>query len=104
MMTRWHTTEQFDPAKFKARYSITDADFQWGALNGEFIVRWDVSLAQIPHDPIFDPPDPPPAYRTRAYYAARLADIILPTGTIAQKVELIAVLRKFIGDLPPDTV
>lgn len=78
--------EQFDGAKFKTRYSLTQKQFYAKSINNlnHVVLRDGVNLPDDP--PIFDPPDPPQNVR-RARAAANV-QAVTDSGVTIRAVAL----------------
>lgn len=96
--------EAFDPGKFKARYSLRDGDFEVVTMNGEIFVRISPAVAAVlPEGPIiFDAPDPLPPLKTTRIYAMELIEELAPNATAQKKAKILDILRRLVGELPPD--
>lgn len=75
---------QFDPAKFKARYGLTDRDFKTGMVGSRLHVTVSVNLPDNP--PIFDPP-PAPVDSNGRVGPVKLRPGMAGQGTAAVRLE-----------------
>lgn len=101
-MNEWLETDTFDPAKFKARYGLTNADFEVAELNGLKYVRLRDGVVIADKPPLFEPPDPLPPLKTLRAYAIDLIEELAPNATPQKKARMLDILRRLIGELPPE--